>query len=814
MAINIGVSILAEGIGTGVKLAKQAAKAGRAAATAERTNAPLRDFLSRFPRPEEVAVNGETSGSEKTTNILKRVLLKKCPLNELDIFNSVFDDFFQGNDRNLISWITQNGQRDGLEFLKTVFREEAVDKFLSFFPKDSLNAEQARVVNQIIDQASLGELVAFVCNEFGDSAALLEMVIRSFGNTNQVNVEFLSAMRQFARLVPTLQISEDLKNELVTALNVLKAKPDDVIFLRDVMIKIRNIVSQNKDLGISPSFINIVTPDRIFDELKEALGVEWTYFQMLQMFFLGPISTSVTADGAVVITAQWAAVLKAIFEDNNEIINALKNLAMVSNYLFTRSFDNLVATPITISAFNFKAASRPTALVGGGLLLNPWSAQMLIAQLTQNQNQVTKEAKLLNSADDTTTEKFVLYAKVYLTSLYLSQNKGTPEQQEILRVIRDFDLLALHEMNYYGKFGFGYYVDSDKAWESVADNQDAVAKACVVSKNATANISASQKAYPNLPDSLYSTNFSDHCDNYGASRQIWTAQQPWTYEYANYAPKYKTGEQGYTTNCNTVMTNYFKAITFDKANVVECELFGIHNKEWAKAQSWFAVDTKLQEWWNFNEKYLKAFKYALPITEISYAKNNEVLLGADSTRHKYIKDLILIGEKSKDEAIATLKKKGAQYYLDQDLNESAKGKFLYLGFTTTDDENLAITNIKVESNTTAGVNTLGKKKIDGVEYQYICGSLHNADNPGTDNSTCLGQPTDLNVGASGKYVYLYASHDKSAGKPLVNIGLQNETKNKFTFTLDNTWKKIDGDANEGVKGSDNIYFYQRHNDGR
>jgi hypothetical protein len=134
--------------------------------------------------------------------------------------------------------------------------------------------------------------------------------------------------------------------------------------------------------------------------------------------------------------------------------------------------------------------------------------------------------------------------------------------------------------------------------------------------------------------------------------------------------------------------------------------------------------------------------------------------------------------------------------LDYDLNSSAKGDWIYLGYTLTSDRSKAIKGLMLERS--KHNNLPDRKDYNGVTY------------------TRTG--FDLTKGTGGDYfIYLYYTKDDRAGEPLKALGIEFNANN-FTFLGSDGWKGWSAvgtfggisklDVNSGAGGK-YIYIWQK-----
>lgn len=140
-------------------------------------------------------------------------------------------------------------------------------------------------------------------------------------------------------------------------------------------------------------------------------------------------------------------------------------------------------------------------------------------------------------------------------------------------------------------------------------------------------------------------------------------------------------------------------------------------------------------------------------------RNNEVNLfkntiGVD-TPTTYISEIFIGTGKTSVEAKTMLRSKGIleKNIVQLDLNRNAGGDWIYLGYKTTTSSDKAITHILADYFNSA--------QTKGITSNGFSMNILNS---------------NLNSNAGGKYIYLYYTRDKGAGKPITEIKYQyNET---------------------------------------
>ncbi len=192
-----------------------------------------------------------------------------------------------------------------------------------------------------------------------------------------------------------------------------------------------------------------------------------------------------------------------------------------------------------------------------------------------------------------------------------------------------------------------------------------------------------------------------------------------------------------------------------------------------------------------------------PILEFSLTQNASVpalaAISRDSHYYvpsgtKFIKEMTLVNTSKGDleDIVSDI--------LDKDLNETAGGEDIYLGWNTTTDPTQAITGLMLRN---TGDQDEPTKEItqNSVKWHLVnsnCCSvaprLFDADDT-TENSNSV----DLNDGAGGDYVWLYVTKDHSFGPPLDNVAAQGGTSTSST-----NWEMVsDGssviDVNAGTE---------------
>lgn len=147
---------------------------------------------------------------------------------------------------------------------------------------------------------------------------------------------------------------------------------------------------------------------------------------------------------------------------------------------------------------------------------------------------------------------------------------------------------------------------------------------------------------------------------------------------------------------------------------------------------------------------------------------------------KFISELRVVWHGSYNDCINELTGKGyTPIYTD--LNKSAGGDYIYVGYKTTTDINNAITGIGAitSSDPFLLVPEHRDKNItkNGIQYTSV---------GGFGSTYCA----DLNKDAGGKYIFLYTTKDKRAGNPITNISIPAYGSSQSAWGLSNSGKRI------------------------
>ncbi len=119
--------------------------------------------------------------------------------------------------------------------------------------------------------------------------------------------------------------------------------------------------------------------------------------------------------------------------------------------------------------------------------------------------------------------------------------------------------------------------------------------------------------------------------------------------------------------------------------------------------------------------------------------------------------------------------------IDKDLNEEAGGRFIYMGYKTTNDMSKSIRDIRFYI---AGADE-ARSSVTSVVNGVNCSFTKVSD-------------VDLNKGVSGRYIYAYASYDANAGLPITEITLTDTSSERSCRVLSNPNKPAD--LNSGAGG--------------
>lgn len=121
----------------------------------------------------------------------------------------------------------------------------------------------------------------------------------------------------------------------------------------------------------------------------------------------------------------------------------------------------------------------------------------------------------------------------------------------------------------------------------------------------------------------------------------------------------------------------------------------------------------------------------------------------------YISEVFVSEGATRYAALADMVKYGVDGFVDRDLNQSAGGNFVYLGYKRTEKAEDALTDLVVFE----GKNPEESKRldIDGKTVKYT-----------------LVSNVDLNSNAGGKWLYLYFSDSANTGNPLKGLRVEEE----------------------------------------
>lgn len=137
----------------------------------------------------------------------------------------------------------------------------------------------------------------------------------------------------------------------------------------------------------------------------------------------------------------------------------------------------------------------------------------------------------------------------------------------------------------------------------------------------------------------------------------------------------------------------------------------------------------------------------------------------EGTADAYVSEIAVKNGGDRTQVMASLLEAGYSV-LAQDMNENAAGDHIFLGVKYTDDEDKALRQVA----TYHKKNPANTYQKDGVTYR-LCAKV------------------DLNKGAGGDYIYLYATTDAAAGTPIVNLYGANSTKNNSDALYSHTTVK-------------------------
>ncbi len=123
--------------------------------------------------------------------------------------------------------------------------------------------------------------------------------------------------------------------------------------------------------------------------------------------------------------------------------------------------------------------------------------------------------------------------------------------------------------------------------------------------------------------------------------------------------------------------------------------------------------------------------------------------------------------------------------IDSDLNKGANGRYVYMGYKTTDDITKAIRDVRFY---VSGSDS-SRSSVSSIVNNKSCTYSRVSD-------------VDLNKGASGDFIYGYVSYDENAGLPVTAVTLSNSITSQSCGVLSNPSKAAD--LNSGA-GGDYIY---------
>ena len=135
--------------------------------------------------------------------------------------------------------------------------------------------------------------------------------------------------------------------------------------------------------------------------------------------------------------------------------------------------------------------------------------------------------------------------------------------------------------------------------------------------------------------------------------------------------------------------------------------------------------------------------------------------------------------------------------LNYDLNEGAKGKYIYLGYVFTKDATEAVNGVMLASVKSSDQNERFIYNEDNtIKYERLGGNL--------------------NEGTSGDTINLYVTYDGATGKALNRLGMQvgrtNSSKVQYSFVNDERWHQVSkyGDEKDTIDlndGADGKFMY-------
>lgn len=135
--------------------------------------------------------------------------------------------------------------------------------------------------------------------------------------------------------------------------------------------------------------------------------------------------------------------------------------------------------------------------------------------------------------------------------------------------------------------------------------------------------------------------------------------------------------------------------------------------------------------------------------------------------------------------------------IDRDLNDGAKGDYVYMGYKTTTDPSKAITGIVFR----VGENPPPFITYNDYTFNLVGGSEES-------NTATEGGWIDLNGAAGGDYIYMYVTRDSGYGAPLISMTVS-ENKSEDGYTAGTNTSDDVIDLNQDVGGYYLYLHYQR-----
>jgi len=132
--------------------------------------------------------------------------------------------------------------------------------------------------------------------------------------------------------------------------------------------------------------------------------------------------------------------------------------------------------------------------------------------------------------------------------------------------------------------------------------------------------------------------------------------------------------------------------------------------------------------------------------------------------------------------------------VDQDLNQSAGGEYIYFGYKMTTDTSKAIRVLGCYNGSTPPTSYVVNINGHNCTFYPIPGFAKKSD-------TLTSNPIDLNQGAGGDYIYLYYTTDPNAGPPLTNFDYETDSSTNDSANICQTPVKWLNTNSGGVAGN-------------